>query len=179
MLKSDSHRYGLVAVTLHWVSALVIFGMITSGIRMEDMTDDAVKTDILTAHAIFGFLVLALTVARIAWWLFADRRPDPLPGTPKWQDRAAAMVHGVLYVVIVAMVGSGIALMAVSGAGAILFGGVPGPLPDFGQFLPRAAHGVGASVLMALLAGHVGAALYHHFIRRDGLLYRMGLRRAA
>lgn len=46
-------------------------------------------------------------------------------------------------------------------------------LPDFQDFWPRPLHGLGAWFLLALLALHAGAALYHHFGRHDGLLRRM------
>ena len=52
------------------------------------------------------------------------------------------------------------------------------PLPDFSEVLPRLAHGIMSKVLLVLLAGHIGAALYHQFIRRDRLLARMGIGRA-
>lgn len=38
-------------------------------------------------------------------------------------------------------------------------------------------HGIVARVLIALLIGHIGAALYHQFIKRDRLLARIGLDR--
>ena len=52
------------------------------------------------------------------------------------------------------------------------------PLPDFSELIPRAAHGIMSRILLVLLAGHVGAALWHQVVRRDHLLARMGLGRA-
>ncbi|MDO9296294.1 cytochrome b [Bradyrhizobium sp.] len=46
-------------------------------------------------------------------------------------------------------------------------------MPDFSKYSPRAPHGIGARLLIALVVLHVGAALYHQFGRRDGLLRRM------
>ncbi|APC68490.2 hypothetical protein G7939_08750 [Ralstonia solanacearum] len=46
-------------------------------------------------------------------------------------------------------------------------------LPDFHAFAPRVLHGIGARLLLLMALVHAGAALYHHFIRRDGLLRRM------
>ena len=71
------------------------------------------------------------------------------------------------------MASSGIGIMVLSGAGAIIFAGEPGPLPDLWQFLPRTPHAIAARVLIVLLVLHAGAALYHHFVTRDGLLRRM------
>lgn len=172
--KSNADHYGRVAVLIHWVSALAIFGLLGSGLYLEDLADDAQKTSVLRIHAIMGVMILLLTLARIGWWAFADRWPGHPAGMPRWQAVSAAAVHGLLYVVMLAMAASGIAMIALSGAGDILFSGAPGPLPDFREYLPRAPHGIGGRFLMALIAAHVGAALYHQFVRRDGLMRRMG-----
>ena len=176
--KSNANRYGRVAVLIHWVSAFAIFGLLASGLYLEDLADDARKTSILRVHTIMGVLILFLTLVRIGWWAFADRRPAHPAGMPRWQEISAAAVHGLLYLIILVMAASGMAMIALSGAGDILFAGAAGPLPDFRDYLPRAPHGIGARLLMALIAAHVGAALYHQFALRDGLLSRIGLRRA-
>ena len=72
------------------------------------------------------------------------------------------------------MAGSGIAMSVLAGLPQIVFGGV-GTLPvDFNALPPRAVHGIVAKLLMLTIALHVAAALYHQFVRRDGLLARMG-----
>lgn len=174
--KSTADRYGRVAVLIHWVSALAIFGLLGSGLYLEDLADDGQKTSILRIHAIMGVAILLLTLVRIGWWAFVDRRPGHPAGMSRWQEISAAAVHGLLYVVMLVMAASGMAMIALSGAGDILFSGAPGPLPDFRDYLPRAPHGIGGRLLMALIAAHVGAALYHQFVLRDGLMRRIGLR---
>ena len=88
---------------------------------------------------------------------------------------AARLVHFGLYGVILVMVASGIATILLTGAGAQLGGAAPLPLPDFTLAPPFTVHGILARVLIVLLAGHIGAALWHQFVRRDRLLARMGL----
>ena len=175
--KSDGRRYGAVAMAMHWATAAAIFALLGSGLVMAGTEEPAAKISILKFHAGAGFFAGALTLLRILWWAVADRRLPHPAGTPRWQARAAGGVHGLFYVVILAMVASGIATMVVSGAGEALFSG-QGSLPDFDAFAPRAPHGLGAWLLMALVAAHVGAALYHQFVLRDRLLGRMGLGRA-
>jgi cytochrome b561 len=82
-------------------------------------------------------------------------------------------VHVLFYVVVLGMIASGIGMMLLSGAAPLIFGGESALLPDFWKYPQRIPHGIGARLLLALLALHAGAALYHHFIRRDGLLRRM------
>ncbi|OCW55868.1 hypothetical protein AWJ14_15020 [Hoeflea olei] len=171
-MKSTPTAYGAVAVGLHWLSALLIVGLLVSGTIADETADPAAKASILSMHAPFGILVLVLTLARIAWWRF-DIRPEPLGDDTALQKLAAKGVHGLLYLVVLVMGASGIALFALSGAGDIVFFGAPGPLPDFGDYAPRPAHGIGANLLIALLAAHVLAALYHHFVKRDATVSRM------
>lgn len=175
-LKSDGRRYGAVAMTMHWATAIVILALLGSGLVMADTADPAAKVKLLTFHAATGFFVGVLTLLRILWWAFADSRPPHTASTPRWQARAAGAVHGLLYVIILLMVVSGVAMMILSGAPQVLMSG--GTLPDFNQYAPRIPHGLGAWTLMALIAAHVGAALYHQFALRDRLLGRMGLGQA-
>ena len=88
-------------------------------------------------------------------------------------------MHFLFYVVILGMAASGIGMMILSGAGPIIFSGSTETLPDFWEFLPRTPHGIGARVMIALLVLHVGAAIYHHFIKKDGLIGRMWFKREA
>lgn len=43
-------------------------------------------------------------------------------------------------------------------------------LPNFTDYPSRLPHGFGTRLLVALLVRHGEAALYHRFIRSDGLL---------
>lgn len=176
-LKSSPERYGTVAIAIHWVTAIAILGLLLSGFQAAGMEDDAAKAGLLRIHAALGISVLVLTLLRIAWWVFVDRRPADPAGTPRWQVRTAHVVHGLLYAVILVMAASGIGMLALSGAGAILAGGAALPLPDFTLYPPRIPHGIGSRLLLALVVLHVGAALHHQFVRRDRLLARMGLGR--
>ncbi len=172
-MKSTSEKYGTVAVTIHWLSAVLILAQLGSGFRAASMVDSAAKEAILPFHAPLGIVILVLTIARLLWWKFADRKPDPVAGDPAWQTGAAKAVHVLFYIVIIGMVASGIGMMVASGAGEILSGAVDAPLPDFSKVLPRAPHGLGARLMVGLLVFHAGAALYHHFIKKDGLIWRM------
>lgn len=177
-MKSIPRRYGAVPIAIHWITALAVLGLLLSGFRAEDMTDDAAKIGILRVHTAVGISVLLLTVARILWWVAVDRKPPYPAGQPRWQQVASAAVHGLLYVAVLLMAGSGIATMALSGAGEIVWGGAAAPLPDFRQFAPRAAHGLGALLLILLVLAHVAAALYHQIVLRDRLFARMGIGRS-
>lgn len=172
-MKSTSTQYGPVAVTIHWLSAIFILAMLGSGFRAASMTDSTAKEAVLMFHVPLGIVILMLTLLRLFWWWRVDQKPRPTDGAPAWQTYTAKAIHVLFYVVILGMIASGIGMLALSGAGGVLFGVSAEPLPDFTEFLPRVPHGLGARLMLALFALHAGAALYHHFIKRDGLIWRM------
>lgn len=173
MLKSTASRYGAIPITTHWLSAIFILAAIVTGLQAGNAIDPAAKVGFLRIHIPAAIIVLTLTLFRIVWWWFIDRKPLPVSGPPLWQERLARIVHLALYVVILGMIASGIGMIVLSGAGPTVFGESRIPLPNFHNYPPRIPHGLGANLLLALLAAHTGAALYHHFIRRDDLLWRI------
>lgn len=172
-VKSIDSHYGSVAVSIHWLSTMLIIVLLGSGFRAAGAADPAAKAQVLAVHASIGALILLLTFARIGWWWFADRKPDPIAGAPAWQDRSARAVHLLFYVVILGMAVSGLGMFIFSGAGAIVLGGAEGQLPDFWNYKPRIPHAIGARLMVALLVLHAGAAVFHHFVKKDGILRRM------
>ena len=171
--KSTDKHYGSVAVTIHWLSALLIIVLLGLGFRAGQTLDLEAKSNLLRIHASLGIVILLLTLARVVWWWRYDTKPAALEGGIDWQERAAKAVHLLFYIVIFGMVASGIGMFALSGAGPIVFGGAEGALPDFHLYAPRVPHGIGARAVVLLFFVHAGAALYHHFFKRDGTLKRM------
>ncbi len=162
-IKSTDSRYGKVAVTLHWLTALLIFALLASGFQAGAAPESTAKSAFLRLHVPLGATILLLTLTRIGWWLFADTKPASIQ-MPSWQDRASRAVHTLFYIVILGMAASGIGMIVLSGAGPIIFGIERSALPDFWDYLPRRPHGLGARLMVALVVFHVGAALYHQFI---------------
>ncbi|MEP3279034.1 MAG: cytochrome b [Stappiaceae bacterium] len=171
--RSLTNHYGSVAITIHWISALLIVALLASGFRAANSLNLDDKSQLLSIHAPLGIAIFVLTLGRLLWWLFFDRKPDAIAGMPKVQTVSARAVHGLFYLIIFGMVASGITMFALSGAGKIIFGGEVGKLPDFQDYGPRLPHGIGARLMIVLLIFHTGAALYHHFVKKDGLLRRM------
>ena len=140
---------------------------------VSNVAAPAQQGPILIAHITLGLIVFALTLLRIVWWLAADHHLRAPADQPLWQVRAAQLVHLGLYALLILMASSGITTIILSGAGPSLLAGTA--LPDFSEIIPRIAHGIMSKLLLLLLVAHIGAALYHQFIRRDRLLGRMGL----
>jgi len=172
--KSSTHRYGAVAIALHWLSAAAILALFALGFLAANNADPAAKAALLRGHVPLGVLALVLTLLRIGWWLI-DRKPERMSGMPSWQALTERVVHTLLYLLVLVMGASGIGVIILSGAGAILFFGAPGPLPDFWHYAPMNAHFFGAFALLVLAGLHILAALYHQFYKQDRLLTRMGI----
>ena len=175
-LKSTPQRYGTVAAAIHWTTALAIAALLVAGFVAARAAEGDTRIGILRFHVALGLAVVLLTLFRIGWWWFADKGPGAVQGMARWRHAAAWTVHRLLYAAILVLGSSGIATLIASGAGPVLLGG-NGTLPQFDVYPPKTAHWFAAWALLALLVTHVGAALEHQFIRRDGLLARMRLGR--
>lgn len=168
-------RYHPALVVLHWLLALMLVGALVAGtlILVPTPNDDPFKLFSLRMHMSLGLAILALMVVRLVVRLFTRTPPMVETELPS-VNVAARVMHVALYVAAFGMALSGIALSRAAGLPDIVFGGSGAPLPaDFHDFAPRAVHGALARVLMLLIAVHVLAALWHQFVRRDGLMARM------
>ncbi|MEM7378775.1 MAG: cytochrome b/b6 domain-containing protein [Pseudomonadota bacterium] len=170
--RSAPHRYGSVAVTFHWLSAVLLVVMLFSGSRVAEIDNPQSKLVLLRVHVCLGVAVLVMMLLRVGWWLAVDTKPVSVP-MPAWQAWASRALHVLLYVVVFGMGISGLGMLVLSDAFGPLFGAVSAALPDFWSVAPRAPHGVGARVLVVCIGLHAAAALYHQFVLRDGLLRRM------
>ncbi len=173
--KSSPQRYGTVPIIIHWLSAIAILVMLSSGLSVANVRDETARVGILTVHVSVGIVVLLLTLMRLAWWIAVDRRPGHHRGIPGWQATVSQLVHYALYALIVLMLASGIALALLSGVVPGVFTGAVTTLPDFETLPPFIAHSFGAWAMIALVGLHTLAALYHQFWRRDRLMARMGI----
>lgn len=170
-MSASSSSYSRGARVLHWVSAALVVILLGSGLRAGLSVDPEIKAQALRIHLPVAIVVLVLTVRRLFRWWRVDAKPAALPEVPKWQAALAHWVHRGLYVVLLVLLVSGIALSAVSGLPPALFG--TATFPELEGLAPRIGHGMAAIALGGLLAAHVGAALYHHLVLKDATLRRM------
>ncbi len=170
-LTSTETRYGVVAIVLHWVIAILITLALISGFAADALGRDGLGA--LRAHIVCGALAGILTLVRILWWAIADRKPDPVDTTTGWQSRLAGLVHILLIVVPLGMLASGVGMLILTGSGPQILSGTLTALPDFEAVAPRGPHGLGARLLIALIGVHIAAALYHHYVLGDRLIRRM------
>jgi len=182
-LKNTADRWGPVSQAFHWIIVLLILGLAIVGLTMGELPKTPKYFWVYTAHKSTGLLVLALVIARLGWRLYAGK-PEPVPGTPTWQERIATITHWLLYGLILAMPISGWLYDSASGLRPFRWYGlfdVPklSPPDEALRNLSHEVHEWGFWVLLALVVAHAGAAAYHHFFQRDATLVRMLPRRSS
>lgn len=173
--RNNASQWGWVSVTLHWVTVLAIVGLVIVGLSMDDLPNGPDKVRIYALHKSTGLTVLALTLLRLGWRLFAGA-PAAVP-MPRWQRLAAHASHVGLYALLLAMPLSGWLFNSAAGFPLKWFGLVKIPaLTAYDPVLKplaRELHEVLSKVLFVVVGIHVAAALKHHVMNRDATLQRM------
>ncbi|WP_295359823.1 cytochrome b, partial [Arenimonas sp.] len=105
-IRNTTERWGWVSLSIHWLTVAMVLGLVAVGLLMQELPNSPTKIQVYNLHKSFGLTVLALTVLRLLWRLFAGT-PAPVAGTPAWQRFAAQASHGALYVILLAMPLSG------------------------------------------------------------------------
>lgn len=167
---APTDRWSMKQVVLHWSTSVLIFMMILMGFNMTAI-DPATPERLFVSrmHSGIGMTILALTIARLIVKL-RGKSPSPLP-LPALHLRGISIIHGALYVVIFAILASGLASAVSTHWGEYLGGEQPLP-PDFKGVVPREAHELFVFALMGLIALHVGGVVVQEF-RGGGALRRM------
>jgi cytochrome b561 len=173
-MSQSLERYGSPAIALHWLTALLVIVVGTLGL-LHDSWPKSTQEFWINIHALLGLLLWAVVMLRL-WWRW--RQPPPaLPvGVGALWPRLAGPIHGALYLLLL--------IIPLIGIVTFLF---HGRVFDFGLFQldfgikknraifhpTEDIHGYLAYALFALAGIHLLAALWHQFVRHDGLLRRM------
>ena len=178
-------RYSLIQRILHWLVAGVLLLSLTGGALLyaygftglRDTFGMGVTNAIYTGHKTAGVLILGLMLLRVA-----VRRglgvPAPEPSLTPFQVRASEAVHLMLYVGLIGMAVLGWLATGSGGFPVEFFSArLPGILPK-NEALSETLfwmHGLVAVALVGLIALHVGAAMMHWKVKKDGVMARMSL----
>jgi len=177
---TSTASYTPVAKAIHAITALLVLINIGWGLHMEHFPGykhgQPEWNDLLFFHASIGALVFWLTVVRFVWR--AKHQPPKEPASmPQWQKLASKVVHGALYLVLLALPLSGY-VHRLSGNHPVSFWGLFNwpTLLDPNEplrVLTDKIHVALAITLITLLVLHLGAVVKHTFIDRDRILKRM------
>lgn len=171
-----STHYTKTAKFLHWLMAALLIALLVLGFYMHDLPLSPEKLHLYAWHKWAGVTAFVLLGFRLLWRL--RHRPPALPATmPERMQRAAHWGHIMLYLLMVAIPLSGWLMSSVKGFQTVWFGVLP--IPDLvgkdkalGELLAN-LHTALNLLLIAVLMGHVGAALKHHCVDKDDILTRM------
>jgi cytochrome b561 len=169
-------RYGRVAQWLHWATAVLVLAAFLYGPGGSETNVYAASRDFdRHLHETLGSAVFVLVLVRVIWRLF-DRRPEPAP-VSRWMGVAAIAVQLALYLLLFAVPLSAILGAWLEGHPLAYLGGLSidapfAPSHELGAAIATIHTWLGDVILWA--AGlHALAALYHHFILKDGVLASM------
>jgi cytochrome b561 len=169
-------RYSPLQRALHWTMAALILTLIPAGIAMTNMADGGLKNTTYELHKSLGIIVFVLAVIRVAVRVGRGAPPQEA-SLSAFQRKASAAVHHLLYVLIVIVPLAGYIGTSMCCAPVNLFWTIPVPVNLPGGFetakVVFVVHKAGAMLMAALVIGHIGAALMHAFVYRDGVMRRM------
>jgi cytochrome b561 len=176
---STPTRYSTPSILLHWLMASLIVAGFSIGLSVSDMPLSPAKFKWIAWHKWIGITVLGLLVLRVLFRLLS--RAPALPASMSPAARAAAKLgHVALYALMLAVPLTGWLMSSAYGFPVVYLKLVQ--LPDLiakNKELADTLKGVHKALdwtLAAVVIGHIGAALKHQLIDRDGLLARMSLR---
>ena len=171
-----SAAYTRTAKSLHWLMAVLLIGLLALGFYMHDLPLSPEKLKLYAWHKWAGVSAFLLVLVRLGWRI--GHPPPALPaGMARPMQLAAHGGHGLLYVLMIAIPLTGWLMSSAKGFQTVWFGVLP--IPDLlgkdketGELLALVHQSLNL-LFVAVILGHVGAALKHHFIDKDGRLDRM------
>ncbi|WP_394200178.1 cytochrome b [Shewanella waksmanii] len=176
MFRNNKQGYGIISISLHWISAITILGLFGLGFWMVELTYySRWYQRAPEIHKSIGLLLLLVTVVRLIW-----RQSNPKPvelSHKRWEQTVASWTHRALYLLLLLILVSGYLISTADGRPILVFDwfSVPsmGELFDEQADLAGLAHQYLAYTLIGLVVLHVLGALKHQFIDKDNTLLKI------
>jgi len=168
-------RYHPLSAALHWLMFILIaVALVAIQVREEIPKGEPLRDTLKSVHMLAGQLVFLFVLVRLALRL-ALKAPAALPG-PRWQTGSAHLVHLVLYLMMLGLPLSGVLFYQAGGRDVSFFGmllpQLIAPNPELKSSIKEIHETVGEAIYF-VVGFHVLAALWHHFIVKDGTMLRM------
>ena len=175
-MPKGAQAYSGISKLLHWATAILIFGVLPVGFLLEDLPKGYIQNLGYDLHRSFGFVILCLAALRILVRLVLGA-PAAYAGLTPFERRASAFAHHALYILLFATPLLGWAATSAYPVSFSIFWlfELP-PLVPANRTVSKIlfeAHEWAAFAMIAILVAHIGGALVHRIIKRDGVLERM------
>ncbi len=173
---NHSPRYHVLTQLIHWLTFFAIAAVLIAVCLREFTEDDDLRLQLLNLHRSLGVLVLVLFVIRLVvryFYFFTHVTAD----LPKILRRLAGAGHIFIYSLLFFVPLVGWLYTNAAGKPVLFFGGIQLPAllhknralaENLGEL-----HEVFAWVFIVVVIGHIAAALWHHFVRKDHVLRAM------
>lgn len=173
--RNDPGHFGLISRGLHWIMAIFVLGQLALGSRLPGLAPGLANLWLYSLHKSLGFLVLALLLCRLAWHCISPP-PPPIGPSAVLVNRAARLVHRLIYLGLLAIPLTGWIASSATGIDVMILDRwtVPAiaPVSESWEKAFFALHGVLTKALMLLLLAHLGGAALRG-AKGDGTLRRM------
>lgn len=175
IFKNTGNRFGLIAIFLHWLMAVMMLGLVGLGLYMTRIPVSVQKLKFYGWHKEWGMLVLMLVIVRLAWRL-RNQLPS-LENLPRWEEIAARTVHWLFYFFMFSLPLTGWLITSSANLPVSVFGWFVLPnliMPsEHNRIIFTEIHMWLSYALIVVFCMHTSAALKHYFINKDKILQRM------
>nr|WP_315845607.1 cytochrome b [uncultured Achromobacter sp.] len=171
-----SAHYDRGTIVFHWLTAFLVVGLFALAETWSFLPRGTPTRRLLQSlHISFGLAFAAVFVLRVIWRLCLGRRLPP--ASSGWLRVASTGVHGLLYLLMAVQIALGFLFRWAQGEPFAFFGlfNVPTLIAidhEQRQFI-GGLHDTVAWTIIILALLHALAALFHHYVLRDGVLRRM------
>jgi cytochrome b561 len=168
--------YTVTARILHWLTASLVLLTLPLGLVIANDWGGPLQDRLYDLHRSIGALIIPIILLRVAYrW---GHPPAPLPDDiPPLQQLVANATHWALYGLLIAQPFLGWIGTSAYRAPIVVLGlfELPPIWPEDRAFSDQVllVHSLTGLAIALLLAAHIGAALHHHFVRKDRILMRM------
>ena len=179
-------NYTATAKTLHWISAILVFYQLASGVWMTRAIQDtylrAIAWRTYQNHKSVGLTILMLTLFRL-YWRLTHKPPEHKNTLQAWERVAAISVHRTMYTLLIISPLLGWLMVSTSPIQmpTLLYGLIKWPHVPYMPAVHKhtlymgslTAHKYAGMLLILLVTIHISAALKHHFYDKNTVLRRM------
>ncbi len=177
----NSTKLSRKTISLHWLIAFTMIGLLASGVYMVENEDYS----IYGIHKSIGVFIVIFALWRVIWRV-RNGWPSTLGNPSPMMHGLAKAVHYLLIIGTVLLPLSGFVMSSMGGYGVAVFGlelvaanpdpanpqemiAINGALAGFAHSL----HQLAGNLLIAGVLLHLLGAIKHHLLDKDGTLRRM------